>query len=104
MILMSRDDVIALLRSREAELRSASVVSVSLFGSMARDERTAQDVDIAVRLANQFSRPGFDYSGKLEALEERLRGLLGCEVDLVEEPVSRDRLQREIDKDRAVAF
>lgn len=58
----------------------------------------------AVRLGKEFSRPGFDYFGKLEALEERLRGLLGCEVDLVEAPVSSERLQREIDKDRAVAF
>jgi predicted nucleotidyltransferase len=71
---------------------------------MARGEKTAQDVDVAVRLGKEFSRLGFDYFSKLEALEERLQGLLGCEVDLAEEPASRERLQREIDKDRAVAF
>lgn len=101
---MSRDEVIALLQAHKDELRSAGVVGISLFGSTARGEKTAQDIDVAVRLAKEFSRPGFDYFARLEALEERLRRLLGCEVDLVEEPVRRERLQREIDKDRAVAF
>ncbi|MGA7239401.1 MAG: nucleotidyltransferase domain-containing protein [Bryobacteraceae bacterium] len=101
---MSRDEIIALLQAHRDELRSVGVVGVSLFGSMARGEKTAQDIDVAVRLAKEFSRPGFDYFGRLEALEEQLRKLLGCEVDLVEEPVRRERLQREIDKDRAVAF
>jgi predicted nucleotidyltransferase len=50
---MTRDQVIATLRQHEPELRSAGVVSLSLFGSTARDEADPADVDIAVRLAER---------------------------------------------------
>jgi uncharacterized protein len=101
---MSRDEVIAVLRSHEDELRAAGVLSVSLFGSMARGEMFPQDVDLAVRLGVGFSRPGFEYFSRLDELEERFRNLLGHEVDVIEEPAERERLQKEIDKDRAIAF
>lgn len=77
---------------------------MSLFGSAARGESGARDVDIAVRLGDGFSRGGFDYFGRLEELEQQLSQLLGCEVDVVAEPVRKERFQREIDRDRAVAF
>ena len=101
---MSRDEVIAVLQSYEGELRAAGVLSVSLFGSMARGEKFPKDVDLAVRLGTGFARPGFEYFTRIDELKERFRDLLGYAVDLVEEPVERERLQREIDKDRAVAF
>jgi predicted nucleotidyltransferase len=71
---------------------------------MARGEERAHDVDVAVRLGPSFSKPGFDYFSRLEDLERRLAEILGCDVDLVEEPVRNTRFQSEIDKDRAVAF
>ena len=101
---MNRDAVIATLRSNEEILRSAGVSRLSLFGSVARGEEATQDVDIAVRLDKRFSEGGFDYFGSLERLEERLSALLGCKVDIVEEPVRKLRFQQEIDRDRAVAF
>jgi len=51
-----------------------------------------------------FSRGGLDYFGRLDDLEHRLEELLGSEVDVVEEPVRRERFQNEIDKDRVIAF
>jgi hypothetical protein len=30
--------------------------------------------------------------------------MLGCTVDVVEDPVRKERFQKEIDKDRALAF
>ena len=101
---MSRDQVVRALQAHARELRATGVVSVSLFGSTARGESAAGDVDIAVRLAKNFSRGGFDYFGRLEDLERHLSRLLGCKVDVVEEPVRKERLQQEIDRDRALAF
>jgi len=59
---------------------------------------------VAVRLGENFSAPGFDYFGRLSQLEGRLSGILGCKVDVVEEPVRKKRFQTEIDRDRALAF
>jgi predicted nucleotidyltransferase len=101
---MTRDQVIATLRQHEPELRSAGVVSLSLFGSTARDEADPADVDIAVRLAERFSSGGFDYYYQLEQLQQRLSRLIACKVDLVPEPVQKERFQHEIDRDRALAF
>ena len=101
---MDREQVISALRAHEQEFRDVGVVSVSLFGSVARGENPAHDVDVVVRLGRNFSKPGLDYISRLEALERRLSEILGCRVDVVEEPVRKDRLQREIDKDRALAF
>jgi predicted nucleotidyltransferase len=101
---MDRAQVISVLQARERELRAAGVVSVSLFGSTARGESAPHDVDLAVRLAENFSRGGFDYFGRLEDLERHLSELLGCKVDVVEEPVRRARFQQEINRDRTLAF
>ena len=60
--------------------------------------------DLAVRLGENFSKPGLDFFSRLNDLEIRLSEILGCEVDVVEEPVRKPSLQREIDKDRAIAF
>lgn len=77
---------------------------MSLFGSVARGDDSAHDVDLAVRLGEDFSAPGLDYLSRLSDLEERLSGILGCKVDVIEEPVRKQRFQTEIDRDRALAF
>ncbi len=59
---------------------------------------------MAVRLGENFSQGGFHYFGRLEALEHHLSQLLGCKVDVIEEPVRKERFQKEIDRDRALAF
>jgi predicted nucleotidyltransferase len=101
---MEREQVTAALRAHEQEFRAAGVLSVSLFGSVARGENPAHDIDVVVRLGDNFSKPGLDYIGRLDDLEQRLSGILGCRVDVVEEPVRKQRFQREIDRDRALAF
>jgi uncharacterized protein len=101
---MERHQVIAALKAHEQELRSAGVLSVSLFGSVARGESSAHDVDVAVRLGENFSAPGLHYFSRLSELEGRLSGILGCKVDVVEEPVRKVRFQTEIDRDRTLAF
>lgn len=101
---MNRDHVIATLRRYAPELKAAGVVSVSLFGSTARGEADPGDVDVAVRLARDFSSGGFDYFYQLDQLEQRLSQLLGCKVDVVAEPVRKQIFQHHIDRDRAIAF
>jgi predicted nucleotidyltransferase len=103
-IVVIRDQVVAALRTHEADLRAAGVVGLSLFGSLARGEDDARDVDVAVRLSPGFCKPGLDYFRRLDDLERRLSELLGCPVDVIEEPVRNPRFQHEIDRDRTVAF
>jgi len=101
---MERDRVLAALKAHEQELRMAGVLSVSLFGSVARGEPSVHDVDVAVRLSENFSARGLNYFSRLSELERRLSDILGCKVDVIEEPVRKKRFQTEIDRDRALAF
>lgn len=101
---MERTRAIRALRAHEQEIRAAGVVSASLFGSTARGEPDTGDVDVAVRLAESFSRGGLDYFGRLEDLQQQLSQVLGCGVDVVEEPVRKQRFQEEIEQDRVLAF
>lgn len=95
----------ALLRKSESELRAAGVVSASLFGSLARGEAGPDsDIDVAVRLSKDFANGGFAFFDRFDELRALLSRILGVDVDLVEEPVRKARLQAEIDKDRALAF
>ncbi|MBE7203549.1 MAG: nucleotidyltransferase family protein [Parafilimonas terrae] len=75
---MRRDDVIALLRASEAELRRSGVQHLWLFGSVARDEaRDGSDVDL-------FVDPDYERFGFVELIrvEDRLSRDLGSAVDL----------------------
>ena len=102
---MDRQQIVATLRGYEPELKAIGVLSASVFGSVARDEAALDsDVDVAVRLDNGFSQGGLDYFWQLEQLRERLSRLLGCKVDVVAEPVRKERLKAEIDRDRALVF
>lgn len=102
---MKRDEVIEKLRAHEPELRAEGVASLSLFGSVARDEDgTDSDVDVIVRLTEDPARSGFAYFGQLDNLSRRLEAILGRAVDVIAEPVQKERLRREIEKERIVAF
>ena len=102
---MDREQARATLRAYEPELKAIGVLSASVFGSVARgDAGPDSDVDVVVRPGESFSTGGFDYFGRLEDLHKRLSVILGCKVDVVEEPVRKARLQAEIDRDRAFVF
>lgn len=75
---MKRKEALRILLEHENDLRDRyGVRSLSLFGSVARDDATeASDVDILV----EFDRPT-GYFG-LIVLQEHLEALLGCKVDL----------------------
>jgi predicted nucleotidyltransferase len=75
---MKRNDVLAILNEHEEELREKyGVESLSLFGSVARDEaHPNSDVDLLV----EFNRPVGLFG--LIALQQHLEELFGCKVDL----------------------
>jgi uncharacterized protein len=83
-----KDAIIARLRAALPDLRQRwPIRSLALFGSMARDEATAEsDLDVLV----DFDKP-IDMFAFL-ALEDELAGLAGRRVDLV----SRAALKRHI--------
>ena len=102
---MNRDDIIAKLRAHEPELRAAGVTSLALFGSAARgDQREDSDVDVVVGLIDEARQEGFAYFGRIDRLSKRLAEILERPVDVVAEPIQKDRLRSEIEKDRMVAF
>ena len=102
---MSSEDIITKLRAHEEELRAAGVTSLALFGSSARGEaREDSDVDVVVRLTDEARRGGFAYFGRIDSLSRRLAEILERPVDVVAEPIMKDRLRHAIEKDRIVAF
>ena len=102
---MDKDLVIAKLREHRDELVADGVVSLSLFGSVARGEATdASDVDVAVKLDMARMRDGFGFFGDIEDLRKKLEAITGRPVDIVCEPVQKERLARRIERDRQLAF
>jgi predicted nucleotidyltransferase len=93
---MKRQAVLHILKQKNAELAEQfGVKSLSLFGSVARDEATAEsDVDLLV----EFNRP-VGYFG-LFSLQDYLEKLLGCSVDIGTpeslKPYIRERIQGEL--------
>jgi|RhiMethySRZTD1v2_1073278.scaffolds.fasta_scaffold13539_5 predicted nucleotidyltransferase len=102
---MEKNEIIAKLRAREAELRAAGIASLSVFGSVARgDAREQSDIDVIVRLKEAATERGFAYFGQIEDLSHMLADILGRHVDVIAEPVGNERLRQRIEKDRTIAF
>jgi predicted nucleotidyltransferase len=102
---MKREDIIAALRAHERELKQEGIASLSLIGSVARDEdRPDSDIDVLVRLTDEVRRGGFAYFGRIERLRRRLEAILTRHVDVIAEPVQKERLRREVERDRVLAF
>ncbi len=91
---MRRDEVLSVLESHTAELQRFGVKSLSLFGSVARDEATdGSDVDLLVGFEKP---PAFSSFMKLRIF---LEDLLGARVDLITESGLRDRVRPYVEKE-----
>ena len=102
---MRQDQIISALRAHEQELKQAGIASLSLIGSAARgDERPDSDIDVVVRLTDDAKLSGFAYFGRLDRLRGQLESILARPVDLIAEPVQKERLRQAIEKDRILAF
>ena len=89
---MKRQDILKVLDEHRSEISSRfSVASLSLFGSVARDEAAAEsDVDILVTFVKT---PGI--FGFLE-LKEYLEHLLQCSVDLVTKNALKKQFRKQV--------
>lgn len=103
---MDKDQVIAKLREHEAELRAVGAEHMSIFGSVARGEATAEsDLDIIVTLSEPVILSGFGYFSALAILQERISEITGFEhVDVIAGPIAKERMRQAIERDRAIAF
>lgn len=98
---MTSRDMLVRLRACESELRGFGVTGLSLFGSTARDEATAEsDIDLAATLDPAARVDLFRFA----EIGERLRQRLGAQIDLVVEPAREARFQAQIDRDRLRVF
>jgi predicted nucleotidyltransferase len=98
---MNREQVIATLRAHEHELRDAGIVSLSLFGSMARDTAGPDsDVDLLAEFDRSRRLSVLDVVG----LELRLADLLGVCVDLSEQGTLKPRVQKGAEAETLRAF
>jgi len=82
------------LQGRKSELERLGVVSLAVFGSVARDEATPDsDIDVLV----EFRGPAT--LARYMDLKSMLEQLLGRRVDLVTRKGLRDRLRPAVEKD-----
>jgi predicted nucleotidyltransferase len=96
---MKRDEVLAIIATHREQLQGLGVKSLTLFGSVARDEaRPDSDVDLLV----EFNRD----VGLFEFIELRLylEDILGCSVDLGTQDALREHLREPVLKDVIYAF
>lgn len=97
--------ILAALRAHEMELRAAGVEQLSIFGSAARGDADANsDVDVVIRFDATAAQEGFAYFGRLAGLGRRLDNIVGRPVDIVAEPVRKERLRRAIERDAVRVF
>ncbi|WP_411033178.1 nucleotidyltransferase family protein [Shinella sp. BYT-45] len=102
---MTKDEIIAKLLEHRSEFEAAGITHMSLFGSVARgDDGPESDIDVAVSLEDRIFQSGFGYFSTLESVRERIEDITGRSVDILSEPVQKERLRRELERDRIVAF
>jgi len=90
--IMKRDDVLRILKEHRSEfIDQYQVKSLSLFGSMARnDARDDSDVDLLVEFTSPVGL--FQFIG----LQQQLESLLGCKVDLGTPRSLKPRIREEV--------
>lgn len=102
---MTRDEIIAKLLEHRAELEAAGAEHISLFGSVARGTDTVDsDVDVLVKLSEPVRQSGFGYFSALVDLKTMIEAMTGRPVDVLPEPIQKDRLRQSVERERVIAF
>lgn len=97
---MRREEALRILSEYREGIKERGVVSLALFGSVARDEATSDsDIDILVEFEPEAHVSMFDF---LE-FQEYLETLLGHRVDLVAKRAIKRRLRDDIPKEAITA-
>jgi uncharacterized protein len=93
--------IIEKLREHEAELKAARIVRLSVFGSVARGDATAQsDVDLMGDFDRAKNLTVFDMAG----LEVRLADILGTPVDLADRRMLKAPVRAKAEREAVLAF
>lgn len=96
---MNREEVLQILRTHQQELKNLGVISLELFGSVARNEAHANsDVDLLAELSESMSLFQF-----IEA-KLYIQDLLKCKIDLGTKDTLREHLRQPILKDVVYVF
>lgn len=103
---MDKDAVIAKLREHRDELSAMGVEHIAIFGSVARgDQSPESDLDLLVRFSEPTLKSGFGFFSLLEDLTDRLKELTGApQIDVVIDPIEKERVRRSVEKDLVNAF
>jgi len=96
---MKPEEVLSILATHQNELEKLGVKSLELFGSVARNEATAEsDIDFLV----EFSIDAGLF--ELFKVQHYLEDILGCAVDLGTKDALREHLREPVLKDAIRAF
>ena len=97
---MTKDQIIATLQAHQPELRHMGVVSLSLFGSVARNEAGPEsDVDLFF----DYDDPRFSLI-ELIKVQEKVADILGTEVDVTTRDSLHPMLRSDIESSAITVF
>lgn len=97
---MKRDAAITALQSHAADLQRMGALSLYLFGSVARDEPEAHDLDLFIDYNPEKPISLFDLVGMKQLLEERL----STEVDITTRDSLHPLLRADIEQSAVRVF
>jgi len=97
---MNREIVLTMLRAHEPELRRRGVLHAALFGSMARGEAAARDIDILIELAPEAGVDLFGYVG----ITHYLADLFPMKVDVANRSALKPHVRPGAEQDAVYAF
>jgi uncharacterized protein len=99
--MVSREEVLAVLKAHEAELRARGVAHVALFGSLARGEaRADSDVDLMVDINPSSRIDLWDYVGVMHYLQD----LFAISVDVANHETLKPHVRPSAEQDAVYAF
>jgi predicted nucleotidyltransferase len=98
---MKRDEIIAVLRAHEPELRNRGVRRAALFGSVARNEATsASDIDILIELEPEARIGVFGYVGIIHYISD----IFPMPVDVANKSTLKPHVRPGAERDALYAF
>lgn len=98
---MDRDEVLRILREHELELKTAGIMHLRLFGSVARgDQRPDSDVDLMA----EFEQEKILSLLELARMKIKMEELLGREVDFIEQYALKPRIRARAEAEAINAF
>jgi len=92
---MTREEILRRLKACEAELKRLGFAKLYLFGSAARSDPGARDVDLLYE-AEGILRPGFY---ELTDAWNRLEDVLGTRVDLIDRQLLHRRIRPRVENE-----